>query len=244
MQAAATQSPEGPETDVQKGKQNKKQNLRVPSDWAHLEAEAAGRISYSLKHLKCHTSGWMEAPSPLRTVDSLLYFFFSYLHFIPLSGSPSSKHVAWQFQQQSLYGAAKGTILHSISQKHAEWDKPSSKESCGALVPPQPPPAQLCQGSCSSGNQPAPGCSVCSRGATERCYWKGLETPLLKTTWSYRTTQNWFPEQQRVHAFIPNGLCNPILIHDFVVYGHIMFILWEQTCSVLEGFQQETMMLI
>lgn len=97
---------------------------------------------HSLKHLKCHTLGWMEAPSPLRTVDSLLYFFFSYLHFIPLSGSPSSKHVAWQFQQQSLYGAARGTILHSISQKHAQSEtSPAARSPVGCWCPrshPQP----------------------------------------------------------------------------------------------------------
>lgn len=67
---------------------------------------------------------------------------------------------------------------------------------------------------------------------------------LLQTTWSSKTTQNWLAEQQHVHAFIPNGLHNPIPIQDFVVYGHMVFILWEQTCSVLEDFLQATVVVI
>lgn len=76
----------------------------------------------------------------------------------------------------------------------------------------------------------------------------GVREKVLKSaftiTWSIRTTQNWLVEQQRVHAFAPNGLGNPVPTQDSAGYGHNMFILWEQTCSVLEDFLQATVVLI
>lgn len=62
--------------------------------------------------------------------------------------------------------------------------------------------------------------------------------------WSSKNTQNWSAEQQHVRAFIPNSLRNPVLTWNFIVYGHSMFILWEQTCSVVDSFLQATVVLI
>lgn len=129
------------DTDVQKGRKTKQNNLRVPRDWAHLEAGAEGRSPYSLKPLKCHTSGRMEATSPLRTVDFLLFFL------ICISSHYQDAHLpnTWL---GSFSGAARGTFSQGISQKHIQRSKTSpAARSKEMLVPPQPPPAQLLQGS-------------------------------------------------------------------------------------------------
>lgn len=143
-------------------------------------------------------------------------------------------------QQHSLYVVAGDTIPRGISQRwHAGRSKVSpaaarspAGSSCGTPALSQP----VSWGSSSSIACNQPVCLMPAILAPETRQEGVRENPLLKTTWNSRTTQNQLPEEQRVHAFIPNGLCNPIPIHDSVVYGHNMFISWEQTCSVLEGF--------